>query len=325
MSQFEVSNIVIEGIAAAVPKNAVRNYDEKFIQTTGVESRRIAPDNLCTSDFCYESANQLLNDLQIDRKDISVLVFVSQTPDYYLPSSSSILQNRLGLSQSCVAIDISLGCSGFVYGLSVISSLMKTTEAKFGLLLVGDTISKIVDQNDSSTNNLFGDAGSATFLRNEHNIETTFSFDLGSDGSGADVIIQPNSGYRKSNDSNFLKMNGMDVFGFGISKVPQLVKNIIKQNNLNADLLDQSYFHQANLFMNFKIAKKIGLKDSNVLYSIKDFGNTSSASIPLTMLVNNQDTTNKNLLLCGFGVGLSWGALIIKNCNKIYFSKLIEL
>lgn len=325
MSQFEVSNIVIDGIAAAVPKNTIRNYDEKFIQTTGVESRRIASDTICTSDLCYEAADQLLNDLKIDRNDISVLVFVSQTPDYFLPSSSSILQNRLGLSQSSVAIDISLGCSGYVYGLSVISSLMKTTQAKFGLLLVGDTISKIVDQNDSSTNNLFGDAGSATILRNEYQNHNSFSFDLGTDGSGSEIIIQPNSGYRKSNANSFLKMNGMDVFGFGISKVPQLVKNIIVQNNLNQESLDQSYFHQANLFMNFKIAKKIGLEDSNVFYSIKDFGNTSSASIPLTMVVNNQDTTCKNLLLCGFGVGLSWGALIIKNCNKIYFSKLIEL
>ena len=181
MSFIKIENISIVGMATAVPTQTSINTNEKFITTTGVSEKRISDNKICTSDLCFEAAEKLISDLVIDKNDIEILIFVSQTPDYKLPVTSTILQHKLGLSQSCFCLDIPLGCSGYVYGLSTISSLMNSGKIKKGLLLVGDTISKEVDKDDQSTEPLFGDAGTATLLSYDENANPML-FGLGSDG-----------------------------------------------------------------------------------------------------------------------------------------------
>ena len=326
MSFFKIHNINILGISSAVPKKVSINRNLKFIDTTGIIEKRIAEEDTCTSDLCLIAAEQLIKDLDIDKQEIEILVFVSQTPDYKVPVTSTILQNRLGLPQSCVCIDIPLGCSGYVYGLSVISSLISTIKKK-GLLLVGDTISKEVSPGDASTEPLFGDAGTATML--EYNLNSNpMYFDLGSDGGGYESIIIPKGGCRNKykEAEERLVLNGIDVFQFGVIKIPKLLNYFLDRLSLTVEDFDLFVFHQANKMMLDKIYRKLNLPESKTLHSLEKFGNTSSATIPLT-LVTNLDLIRKetNLIICGFGVGLSWGSAYIKPFEDILCSKLIEI
>jgi 3-oxoacyl-[acyl-carrier-protein] synthase III len=350
MATFSVNDIAIKGISCCVPKNKVRNIDldilapeeiQKFIDVTGVEERRIATQEICTSDLCLEAAEKLIKDLNWEKEEIEVLVFVSQTADYILPVSAAILQDRLGLSTNCIAFDVPLGCSGYVYGLSIIAGMMKATGLTKGLLLAGDTISKIISKKDKSTLPLFGDAGSATAL--EFSEKSELSFDLGTDGSGYKTIIVPDGGSRKRINGDSLKiqtidqgiersacdlvLDGMDVFSFGINQGPKTVNKLIAKFEIDKDQIDYFIFHQANMMMNKMIAKKLKLPQEKVPYSLKNFGNTSSATIPLTIVSELKETVlNKptHFIMCGFGVGLSWGTVFAKNC-KLESLALIEL
>jgi 3-oxoacyl-[acyl-carrier-protein] synthase-3 len=350
MATFSVKDIAIKGISCCVPKDVERNIDlniltqeeiQKFIEVTGVEERRIATKEICTSDLCCEAAEKLIKDLNWQKEEIEILVFVSQTGDYILPVSASILQDRLGLSTNCIAFDVPLGCSGYVYGLSILTSMMKTTGIKKGLLLAGDTISKIISKTDKSTLPLFGDAGSATALEFSEGAE--MSFDLGSDGSGYKTIIVPDGGSRNRINDNSLQiqtiekgiertscdlvLDGMDVFSFGITQGPKTVNKLITEFEIDKDQIDYFIFHQANMMMNKMIAKKLKLPLEKVPYSLKNFGNTSSATIPLTIVSElKENILNKpsNIIMCGFGVGLSWGTMLAKDC-KIKSLELIEL
>lgn len=351
MATFSVSGIEIKGISCCVPKNKQFNRDltlmsvdeiEKFIEATGVEERRIVDDSTCTSDLCFHAAEKLISELNWNKEDIEVLVFVSQTADYTLPVTATILQERLSLPKSCIAFDVPLGCSGYVYGMSIIASMMKASGIKKGLLLSGDTISKIISKSDKSTLPLFGDAGSATALITTGN-SSEMVFDLGSDGLGYKTIIVPNGGSRNivNNDSllpkkitegvirnqSQLVLEGMDVFSFGISQVPKIVNKLLEANFIDKETIDYFVFHQANLMMNKMIVKKLKLPIDSVPFSLKHFGNTSSATIPLTIvtqLQNKIEGKSANLLMCGFGVGLSWGTLLVKNCQLESLS-LIEI
>jgi 3-oxoacyl-[acyl-carrier-protein] synthase III len=324
MASIKIDNVNILGMAAAVPKNIEFNLNEKFVYTTGVSSKRIASDTICTSDLCFEAATQLIDDLSIDKSEIEILVFISQTPDYKLPVTSTILQSKLGLPQSCICLDIPLGCSGYVYGLSVISSMINSGKLKKGMLLVGDTVSKIVKPGDQSTEPLFGDAGTATLL--EYNVNSNpMLFELGSDGNGYDAIIIPGGGFRNSYDSEYLDLKGMDVFNFGISKIPKVFNNFLNQFNIDKEDIDLYVFHQANKLMNDKIYKKLSIPIEKTISSLYDFGNTSSASIPLTLITNSKLNSDTKLLLCGFGVGLSWGTVYIELNNNLHYSNLKEI
>lgn len=316
MAFISIDNVKVLGIASAVPKTIKVNTNDKLINTTGVTQRRIV-DGINTSDLCLASANKLIEDLNINRNEIDILVFVSQTPDYKLPVTSTILQHKLGLPQSCLCFDIPLGCSGYVYGLSVISSLISTGKLRNALLLVGDTISKTVEPDNTTTEPLFGDAGTATLLQYDSN-SSPIMFGLGSDGSGFEAITLQEGGY--------LQLNGIDVFTFGISKVPKVINEFLTHFNLNVEQIDLFSFHQANKMMNDKIYKKLNISENKVLSSIHQFGNTSSATIPLNFNLNldsiKKDTT---LMLCGFGVGLSWGTVVFTTSNDIYLPKIIEI
>lgn len=325
MAFININNVNILGISAAVPKTKNVNTNAKFIATTGVLEKRITDNNICTSDLCLKAAEQLIKDLSINKHEIELLVFVSQTPDYKLPVTSTILQYKLGLPQSCICIDIPLGCSGYVYGLHVISSLLSSSKIKKGLLLVGDTISKEIEPGDQSTEPLFGDAGTATLLEYNENANEIL-FGLGSDGEGYETIIIPGGASRDKLASNYLSLKGMDVFNFGISKIPKIINEFLNHFKLNIEEIDTFVFHQANKIMNDKIYKKLNIPEFKTISSLYNFGNTSSATIPLTINTQlNKIEKNTKLLFCGFGVGLSWGSVYINPSKEIYCSKLIEL
>ncbi|WP_242135034.1 3-oxoacyl-ACP synthase III family protein [Aestuariivivens marinum] len=352
MASFSIQHIEFTGIAAAVPKTRKVNAEnvyfpkedvEKFTQTTGVAEFRVAGKNLTTSDLGYEAAKKLISDMDIDKNTIDVLIFVSQTPDYlFVPNTAPILQDKLGLSKGCLAFDIPLGCSGFVYGFSAMASYLQNPAFKKGLLICGDTSSKTINPEDKSTALLFGDAATAAIIERKEGV-TPFHFNMGSDGSGYKAIIIEEGGFRNPYNDNSLTvidygegikrngcqlaLDGMDVFGFGITQAPKTVKELFEYASIENSDIDFAVFHQANKMMNEMIRKKLKLEKEKVPYSLEKFGNTSSASIPLTMVteLKEQLSSGKNrLLLCGFGVGLSWGSCYLTTEN-LTIPNLIEI
>jgi 3-oxoacyl-[acyl-carrier-protein] synthase-3 len=351
MAFFSVNNVKVSGIAAAVPKNSISNWDynllsnnEKklLIKTTGVENRRVVDNGVTTSDLCYEAAEQLIKELKWAKEEIQVVIFLSQSRDYYLPATSIILQDRLRLPKSCMAFDIGLGCSGFVYGLSVISSIMSATCLSKGLLMMGDISSLTCSKEDKSTYPLFGDAGTATAIEFDSNSKK-MNFNLNSDGSGHKAIMIPAGGVRNGvNATSFdmkeiangikrcdlnLALNGLDVFNFSVKELPKSINEYFEYFKTTKDSYDYFLMHQANKLMNETIRKKLKIEEGKVPYSLQSFGNTSSASIPLTIvteLKNQVKTESLNLLMAGFGVGLSWGISSL-TLNKIVCPDLIEI
>lgn len=347
MAFLQFENVRIAGIAAGVPKNVRSNLHpqsddnfssdyspEDFVATTGVEERHVS-NILCTSDLCYGAAERLIANLGWEKGEIEALVFVSQTPDYILPATACILQDRLGLSKECYATDCSLGCSGWVYGLSQVASLLSNGDVKKALLLCGDAKKRAVLPLDP----LFGHAGTATALEFSKGAPG-FQFHFGTDGSGFDSIITPDGGSRcqiteesfkeydyegKSINRLSTRMKGMDVFGFGISVGPKTVKKLADHFGFDYQEADFFIFHQANMKMNKMIAKKLKLEEDKVPACMYKFGNTSSASIPLTIVTQLQkQAANKKFICCGFGVGLSWGTVAFEQ-KDIIIPDLVEL
>lgn len=351
MSIFSIPNIRISGISACVPKNKISTLDyewiplkerEQFVKTIGVETKRLASGNITTSDLCFTAAEKLISDLNWDKKDISALVFVSQSRDYIIPSTSGILQDRLGLSQSTSAFDINMGCSGYIYGLSSIASLMNFSKGTKALLLVGDVSSSNTSYKDKSSYPLFGDAGTATALEFDQNAKN-IEINTQSDGSGWDAIVIPDGGMRNpvSIDSFKYKkypgdlyrnnlqvaLNGIEVFNFSLREVVPNIKKLLKENNRKIEDFDYLVLHQANKLINKTIVKMLKFDKTKVPETLSKFGNTSSASIPLTIVSElREDIKEKKLklLLSAFGIGLSWGTIFIET-NKIVCPEIIEI
>jgi 3-oxoacyl-[acyl-carrier-protein] synthase-3 len=351
MAFSKIKNVRIRGISACVPEKTVenRNYPffgegeyEKFITSVGIERRRIVEPGICTSDLCFAAADKLIVELGWQRNEIELLIFVSHTADYKLPATSCILQNRLKLPVSCMTLDITLGCSGYIHGLSVISSLMATGNLKKCLLLAGNTQSSYASFEDKSVYPLFADAGTATALEYDQKAAEMY-FHFGTDGSGFESIIVPDGGCRNPVNETSFKMidygdgikrsrlheglDGLEVFSFGILRAPQSVNQVLDEYKISKESIDYFLFHQANKFMIERIRKKLNLPAEKVPYNIKDFGNTSCATIPLLMVTDLQKELTEqklNLLLCGFGVGLSWGSGVIST-EKIICPDLIEI
>lgn len=339
----------IAGISACVPLQVEKNTDydyvseaerQLFIQTTGVKERRVSEKEICASDLCYAAAQKLIADLNWKKDEINLLIFVSQSPDYFLPATAIILQDKLGLSKHTMAFDINLGCSGYVYGISVISSLMENPLIKKALLLVGDKSTISLNQRDKTAYPLFGDAGSATaFERKENRI----FYNLQSDGGGKDAIIIPGGGTRNRYFEGILKdeeaepgvfrnqcnlhLDGMEVFNFALREVKSNIDALYSFAGKTPDQTDYFIFHQANKLINETIRKKMKIDSIKVPYSIDKFGNTSSASIPLTLvseLKKELESKKLNLLFSGFGVGFSWGSVLV-NTERISCPDLIEI
>lgn len=344
MAFLRIDNVTVAGMSAAVPAHiepTVSTTDQyaadEFVAATGVREKRW-DNRFTTSDLCVPAAERLVSDLRWKKEEIEALIFVTQTADYILPATSCIIQDRLGLPKSCLALDISLGCSGWVYGLSVIASLMQTGSIKKGLLLVGDARKHAEEEPDQ----LFGYAGTATAIEYDESAAPLF-FDLGTDGSGFEAIIRPGGGSRIPFDSDSLilkkeedgrlrhmlqtRMKGMDVFAFGITTAPKSIRKLASHFGFDYSEYDYFVFHQANLKMNETIRKKLKLNESKVPYSMYLFGNTSSASIPLTIVTQLKSEVKNapsRFICCGFGVGLSWGTVAMET-QKLTISKLIEL
>lgn len=320
MAIIQTQNVRIAGISAVIPSNKESNQDlqnlsqesiELLIQTTGINSRRIAPKSVSTSDMCFAAAEKIIGELKWDRSDIEVLILVTQTPDQPIPGSSMLLQERLGLPKSCMAMDLNQGCAGYIYGLSTIMSLMSGSKLKKGLLLVGDTITHLLDDSDLSTVPIFSDAGTATAL--EFNTEASEAlFNLQTDGKGFEAIQQKRG--------EAMKMNGHEVFHFGLKEVVPNVKKTLEHSNKTVDEIDYFVFHQANLLLNESIRKKLKIPTEKVPYTLNEFGNTSCATIPITIvksLGKELQSNQKTCLLSGFGVGLSWGSGIVDLTNCV--------
>lgn len=316
---LSINDVYIAAIASTVPSDKINNFDladsfgevevKKIIKNIGVETRHIAGATQTTSDLCYESAVRVIKNLDWEPESIGALIFVSQTPDYQLPATACVLQAKLSLSKKTIAFDVNLGCSGYVYGLYLAASLINSGVERV-LLLVGDTISKIVNKDDRSTGLLFGDAGTATALQKKAGKK--LSFTLGSDGTGFEHIIAKDKSIRDSAErgmsSAYLAMDGGEVFQFTLGAVPEMLNGFMTELGVDSTDINACIYHQANRFMLKHLSKKSGFTAEQVPLSIVEYGNTSSASIPLTLCSQNIPHRNK-ILMAGFGVGLSWGAV----------------
>ncbi len=350
MANLIFDNVIITGISACVPKNQSFNTDlinqypkdevDKIINNIGIKEKRHVDPDTTASDLCYKAANKLLNEMSIDRSTIDVLIFLSQTPDYIIPATSPILQERLGLTKDTACFDISLACSGYVYALSTAFAYASQNGINRVLLLVGETFSKIVSNKDRVNSPLYGDAGTATLIEKKMNSKSFFS--LYSDGSGFRSIIIKAGGSRfpsnftnltleEKEDGNFrsdsqLFMDGLEVFNFTLKVVPKSIIDLLAFSKIDINHIDYFLFHQANKFMIDFFVKKLKIETNRVPISLDLFGNVSSPTIPLTIAsrLDNSKIKNKSrILLSGFGAGLSWGAAIL-NIENCHICNLIE-
>ena len=346
MALLNVSGVRIAGFSAGVPKQVVSKADtvksieydaSEFIEKTGIKEVRVS-DEFTASDLCLAAAEKLMADLKWDKADIEGIFFVSQHADYILPATSCILQDKMGLSRECYALDISLGCSGWVYGLNVASSILAGHGMKKALLMCGDARKRAKCEFDP----LFGFAGTVTALEYTGASEDVMRFHFGTDGSGYDAIIIPDGGSRnpasvqsfemEEVDGKMMhrmqtRMKGMDVFSFAISTVPKSIKKLMAEEGKSAEDYDYFILHQANMMINEMIRKKIKALPEKVPYSLREFGNTSMASIPLTIvtqLKGKVENRTTSYIGCGFGVGLSWGTVSFKT-KDLVISDLVEL
>lgn len=332
----------IKAMSACVPPDVVYNKDlgylipeeeiEKTINNIGIEQRRIAAPDVMASDLCYKAAIKLMEDNGIEPDSIDVLLFMSQTADYRIPATSCILQHRLGLSRDTMCFDISLGCSGYLFALSTAFAYASMEGVNRVLLLDGETFSKIVNRRDKVDWPLYGDAGTATLIEKGDYGQSSFLFYT--DGSGEDKLkihagmrnpITPDSCVEREQEEGNIRtdlevfMDGMDVFNFAISKVPKSIKQLLKENEMTIDDVDYLVFHQANRFMMDFFVKKLKIAPERVPYCISKYGNTSSASVPLTIAseLSGKLEEPSTMVLSAFGAGLSWGAAILpmKDCK----------
>jgi len=352
MGLITFRDVGIKGMAAAVPAKVINNYEmdlyfnkddiRGIIDKIGVKERRFADSDTCSSDLCYAAAEKLLADMNIDRSQIDLLLFISQTPDFRMPATSVILQNRLGLSTSVMTLDINLGCSAFLYGLTVAYSMIASGTVKKALILDGETRSKVYSLKDRKTGFLFGDGGVAALVEKDEKFGASW-FSLNSDGSRESLIKIPAGGYRKMSSVETITekvvdeygnirseeqgyMEGADVFNFVIREVPRDFNRLIEYSDIDVSSIDYFVFHQANSYINGFLAKKLKLPEDKLPATIHKFGNTSSVSIPLTIVSELKDKLpeRKRILMSGFGVGLTWGTAVV-DVEDCHISDIVEV
>lgn len=350
MAYIHIPNVTIKGISACVPKQVIKNESlnhifpeeelKKTIESVGIKERRISNENICASDLCYNAAEKLLSDLNIDKASIDVLIFMSQTTDYKIPATAPILQNRLGLSKNTICFDVSLACSGYIYALTTAFTYLNLPSINRVLLLDGETFSKIVNSKDKTNALLYGDAGTATLLEKKEG--NNFNAILHTDGEGWASVNVPGGACRNPFTKNSLEekiredgsignelqiyMNGIDVFNFTLKVVPKSIKELLEATQTNISDYDSIIFHQANKFMIEFFSKKLKYDMEKVPISLDKFGNTSSATIPLTIVseLKDKQSINNKIIMSGFGAGLSWAAASLDLADT-YISDLIEI
>jgi 3-oxoacyl-[acyl-carrier-protein] synthase-3 len=307
MGLLQFQNVGISGLAAAVPRKVINNYDpnlyfgeeevKEVVEKIGVKERRFVDQDTCSSDLCFTAAEKLISEMGLNREEIDLLIFISQTPDYRMPATSILLQERLKLSTSTVAFDINLGCSAFLYGLTIAFSMLSSGGFRKALILDGETRSKVYSLKDRKTGFLFGDGGVAALVENKGIFRKSW-FSLNSDGSRENLIKIPAGGYRKMSSCETVAekvideygnirseeqgyMNGADVFNFVIREVPRDFNRLLDFSGIGLNSIDYFIFHQANSYINGFLVKKLKLPLDKIPSTIEKYGNTSSVSIPL--------------------------------------------
>lgn len=327
----------IKAISYALPEKELTNEElvrefpewsvDKIANKVGINKRFVVDENETSADLAVKAAEKLFEDNSaMDKSSIDFLLFCTQSPDYFLPTSACLIQDRLGLPTSCGALDFNLGCSGYVYGLSLAKGLIFGGIANNVLLLTGETYSKFIHPKDKGNRTIFGDAGSATLISKDGFAEIG-NFSLGTDGKGAENLMVKSGGikYRdKLNDLEFdesgnpissdhLFMNGTEIFNFTIDAVPALVEDTLIKNSLSNENIDGYVFHQANKFMINFLRKKLKIKPDIFHMYMSEVGNTVSNTIPIVLTEKLKENALKgNILLAGFGVGYSWGGCVVK-------------
>ncbi len=327
----------IKAIEYALPDRAVTNEElvqefpewsvDKIADKVGVNKRHVAAPDETSKDLAVKAAKKLFdNNAEINKEDIDFVLFCTQSPDYFLPTSACLIQDELGLPTSCGALDFNLGCSGYVYGLSMAKALMTAGMAKNILLLTGETYSKFIHPRDKGNKTIFGDAGSATLVSSDGFAEIG-NFSFGTDGRGAENLIVKSGAMRSPNplndvalddngnpiSSDHLYMNGSEIFTFTIEAVPALIKDTLAKNDLSKEEIDSYVFHQANKFMLNFLRKKIKIEKEKFHVYLSEVGNTVSSTIPITLKEKmNESALHGNIILAGFGVGYSWAGCAVK-------------
>ena len=324
-------------VSSYLPELVLSNYDlakefnrwepEKIESKIGIRERHIAAKNETAGDLALKAAQIVLENYEKDK--IDMLIFCTQSPDHFLPATSCIIQKKLSLKTKVAAFDINQGCSGYIYGLSIAKAFINSGIAENILLLVAEIYSKHIHPKDLANRTIFGDGAAATIIESSTK-EHIFKFVLGTDGNGLNNLIVTNGCFRSmyndkaeeiKNDAgdiytaNNLYMNGPEIFTFTIEAVPQVVKECLIKNNMTLDEIDYVIFHQANIYMIEYLRKKINIPKEKFYANILMTGNTVSATIPIAI----EDCLNQGIikqsfkvLLCGFGVGYSWGAVVIE-------------
>ena len=353
MSFLKVNNVKLSGLSVCVPAtiDETKDYEfftpeevQKYIDSIGVVRKHRATSEQTSSDLCYAAGNKLIDDLDVNRSEIDLLVFASHSGDYKIPSTSCILQQRLGLPTSIMAFDINHGCSGFIYGMGILGNLMATGNFRKGLLLAGNTQSKNVSYYDQSTYLIIGDAGTAALFEYAPENGDVMEFNFYTDGSEFESVYIPDGGYRhpitpesfkmqdfgdgiKRNRTHLL-MNGTDVFSFANSYTHLSVKSLMEHYNITSDEIDYLVMHQANKFLCEKIRKKVKFPIEKTPYSFENFGNTSAASIPLTMVLNLKEqlaARKLNILMTAMGGGFSIASARWQSSGDVHCSEIVYI
>lgn len=353
MAKWKINNVRLAGVAAAVPKHAVKTADidlftaeeaDIFDNTVGIKSRRIAEDDMCASDMCQSAAEQLLADLGWERESIDVLVFESVTGDYRTPPTSCLLQDRLGLPETTFCVDIPMGCCGCMYAITVAANMLTTGQAHRALLLVGDTALRMGSMRDKSRVPLFGDCGTALAL--EYSPEATdIVIDFHTFGKGAKALSTPHGGYRHPITPESFEyedfgngivrapkdaiIEGMNVLSFAISRPPKTMERFIEDENIDRNTdIDYYLIHQANKMIVDRIVRKMKFPANRVPYNLEEFGNLGGASIPSLMVTRIADDLRADktttMFCSSFGLGLTWGTMLLK-AHNVVIPNLIEL
>jgi len=332
----------IAAISSYLPEDTLTNEDlvlefpgwsvDKIFSKTGIHTRHICNENQTISDMAVAAAENLISEHAVDKSCIDYVLLCTQSPDYFLPTTACLVQARLGLSTSCGALDFNLGCSGYVYGLSLAKGLIESGQANNILLITSEAYSKYIAVGDKSVRTLFGDAATATLIKGkESNHDLIGPFVFGTDGNGSNNLIVPDGGSKKpiTNASSILSedtsgnvrasknlyMNGAEILMFTMKTVPSSVEALLEKANLTKDDIDYVVFHQANKFMLDKLRVKTGFSVERFLTSYEQYGNTVSSTIPLGIkeaLSEKKFKTGDRVLLVGFGVGYSWAGTIIE-------------
>ncbi|WP_374441895.1 3-oxoacyl-ACP synthase III family protein [Epilithonimonas sp.] len=314
--------IKIAAIEYYLPKNILTNDDiakefpewsaEKIKTKIGVESRHIADKNETALDMAFDACQKLFS--YYDKNKVDFILFCTQSPDYFLPTTACILQDKLGLSKTVGALDFNLGCSGFVYGLTLAKGLIASGIAKNILLVTAETYSKFLDKEDKSNRTIFGDGAAVTIIEKDTE-KTDLHFSVGTDGSGYNNLIVENGASRNKEEKPILFMKGPKIFTFAVENIPGLVADTLQKNSLTIDDIDLFVFHQASSYMLNYLRELCNIPEEKFFMEIEHIGNTVSASIPIALKLasgKGKIKSGSKVMVVGFGVGYSWGAGIIE-------------